>query len=403
MGNNLGIVALVVGRRARTSFRSPQEISMQSHPNPDLDVGADARPRWNSAAHRRHGFHNLHRISRYVQSYRAGAVLDLALEADLAIPQREDVARLTASPWFSGMVIARGNRVLYERRAPDFGADQPHSVQSITKTLMNLVIGQLASEGRLSLSETVGDCLPWIGPGFAAATLQDVMNMNVVHDYDEDYLNPNASVFLHEAATGMRLPTGPEPANKAFLATIGLGPNATDTINRTGAYLYRSANTDVLAAVAEARGGKPMAAWLADIADAAGVEGALHMATDRTGFPFMNGGMCITARDLARYGLLLARRGAGVNGGQVGDPAFFDTTLQGGIPMAAPRASLRYSNQINTDGVWIGHGGYGGQYLLVDMKTGTVGVYLSVLQDANGYDAAFYPPVITMLAEICAA
>jgi len=376
---------------------------MQSHPNPDLAVGADARPRWNSAPHRRHGFHNLHRISRYVQSFRAGAVHDLALSADLAIPQREDVARLTASPWFSALVIARGNRVLYERHAPDFPPDQPHSVQSITKTLMNLVIGQLAAEGRLSLTETVGDCLPWIGPGFAGATLQDVMNMNVVHDYDEDYLNPAASVFLHEAATGMRLPTGPEPTNKEFLATVRLGPNAPDTINRTGAYLYRSANTDVLAAVAEARGGRPMAAWLADIADAAGVAGALHMATDRTGFPFMNGGMCVTARDLARYGLLLARRGRGVNGAQIGDPSFFDITLQGGIPMSPPRGHLRYSHQTNTNGRWLGHGGYGGQYLLVDMATGAVGVYLSVLQDEHGYDAAFYPPVIAMLAEICAA
>jgi len=377
-------------------------MTMQ-HPNPDLAVGADARPRWNSAPHRRHGFHNLHRISRYVQSYRAGSVHDLALSADLSIPQRADVAHLTASPWFSAMVIARGNRVLYERYAPDFAPDQPHSVQSITKTLMNLVIGQLAAQGKLALSETVADCLPWIGPGFATATLQDVMNMNVVHDYDEDYANPAASVFLHEAATGMRLPPAgtPEPTNQQFLATIGLGPKATDTINRSGTYLYRSANTDVLAAVAEARGGRPMGAWLADIADAAGMAGALHMATDRTGFPFMNGGMCVTARDLARYALLLARRGEGV-AGQIGDPAFFDATLTGGIPMSAPRGHLRYSNQTNTNGHWLGHGGYGGQYMLADLDTGIVGVYMSVLQDENGFDAAFYPPVIQMLTQICA-
>jgi len=373
------------------------------HPNPDLSVGADARPRWNSAPHRRHGFHNLHRISRYVQSYRAGSVHDLALSADLSIPQRADVAHLTASPWFSAMVIARGNRVLYERYAPDFAPDQPHSVQSITKTLMNLVIGQLAAQGKLALSETVADCLPWIGPGFATATLQDVMNMNVVHDYDEDYANPAASVFLHEAATGMRLPPAgtPEPTNQQFLATIGLGPEATDTINRSGTYLYRSANTDVLAAVAEARGGRPMGAWLADIADAAGMAGALHMATDRTGFPFMNGGMCVTARDLARYALLLARRGEGV-AGQIGDPAFFDATLTGGILMSAPYGHLRYSNQTDTNGRWLGHGGYGGQFMLADLDTGIVGVYMSVLQDENGYDAAFYPPVIQMLTQICA-
>jgi len=156
-----------------------------------------------------------------------------------------------------------------------------------------------------------------------------------------------------------------------------------------------------MAAVAEARGGRPMGAWLADIADAAGMAGALHMATDRTGFPFMNGGMCVTARDLARYALLLARRGEGV-AGQIGDPAFFDATLTGGILMSAPYGHLRYSNQTDTNGRWLGHGGYGGQFMLADLDTGIVGVYMSVLQDENGYDAAFYPPVIQMLTQICA-
>ncbi|OYU20293.1 MAG: hypothetical protein CFE34_00925 [Rhodobacteraceae bacterium PARR1] len=195
-----------------------------------------------------------------MQAFRSSTVLDLSLAADLSIAQRSDVAQLTATPWFSAMVIDRGNRVLYERYAPDFRSDQPHSVQSITKTLMNLTIGQLAAEKRLSLAETVGDCLPWIGPGFHSATLQDVMNMNVVHDYDEDYLNPHASCFLHEAAAGMRLPKGAEITNKEFLATENLSPGAGDTINRSGTSLYRSANTDVLAAVAEARGVRPMAA-----------------------------------------------------------------------------------------------------------------------------------------------
>ena len=38
-------------------------------------------------------------------------------------------------------------------------------------------------------------------------------------------------------AQGQRPPIGPEPSNKQFLATARLGPNAPDTINRTGAYL----------------------------------------------------------------------------------------------------------------------------------------------------------------------
>lgn len=375
---------------------------MTTHPNPDLAVGADARPRWNSAPHRRHGFHNLHRLTRYAQSFRAGQVFDLRLSADLSIAARPDVCRLTASPWFSALVVTEGNRLLYESYAADFGPDQPHSIMSISKMSVNLILGRLWQERRVDLSKPVAHYLPWIGAGYTAASLQDVLIMNVRNGYDEDYHNPHAMVFAHEAATGMRLPPGPEETNRDFLARIGLAPGATDTVNPTGLCDYKSANTDVLAAVIEAVGGRPVASWLADLADAAGVEGALHVTTDRTGFPLLNGGICLTARDLARYGAIFARMGQGVDGRDFGSAPFLQATLSGGIPMPAPRSQLRYSNQTNTNGHWLGHGGYGGQYLLANPETGRVACFLSVLQDEDGYDSAYYPPIIAMLAEICA-
>lgn len=377
-------------------------MTPQTHPNPDLAVGADRRPRWNSAPHRRHGFHNLHKLARYAQSYRAAQVLDLRLAADLAIPQREDVRRVTGLPWFSAMVVTEGNRLLYESYAPDFGPDCPHSIMSISKMSTNLIVGRLWEDGKLRLDETIGAILPWIGAGYRNATVQDVLNMNVQNGYDEDYSNPDTTAFLHEAASGMRLPTGPEPSNREFIAAVGLAPGAEDTINRSGSYLYKSANTDVLAFAAEARGGRAMGQWLADLADAAGVEGALHAATDRQGFPLLNGGICLTARDLCRYGAVIARMGRGVGGRQFGSDAFLRATQAQGIAMAPPRQHLRYSNQTNTNGVWLGHGGYGGQYLLANPDTGRVACFLSVLDDEDGYSAAYYPPIIAMLAEICA-
>ena len=79
----------------------------KTHANPDLVAGESHRPHWNEPENRRHGFHNLHRIARYGQSYRAGSVLQLETAADLAIARRDDVARHCASPWFSAMVVAR--------------------------------------------------------------------------------------------------------------------------------------------------------------------------------------------------------------------------------------------------------------------------------------------------------
>ena len=377
---------------------------MTLQPNPDLTVGADHKPRWNSADGRRHGFHNLHRIARYVQSFRAADVLSLHRDTDVALAARPDVARLTGLPFFSAMVVLRGDRVLFERYAPDFGPDQPHSIMSLSKTTMMLIIGRLVAEGRIDLAAPVDRYLPWVGPGYATASVQDVLNMNVDNDYVEDYADPLCTAFLHEAATGLRLP-GPgqaEMTSKQFLATVGLAPGRSDTVNATGLCMYRSANTDILAAIAEAVGG-PLAARLADIADAAGLEGSLHVATDRSGFPCLNGGLCLTARDLARYGLLLARGGIGVAGQKVGSPAFLQATLTGGVAMPAPRGHLRYSNQTNTDGRWIGHGGYGGQYLVADPVTGTAAVFLSVLDNADGYLSSYYPPIISLLAEAATA
>jgi CubicO group peptidase (beta-lactamase class C family) len=374
----------------------------RSHPNPDLSVGEDRRPRWNSAPFRRQGFHNLHLLTRYAQSFRASRVLELRPSTDLAIPQRADVQRLTALPWFSGMAVTQGNRLLYQSYAPDFGPDQPHSIMSISKMSTNLIIGHLWEDGKLGLDEKVGEILPWIGEGYHQAALQDLLNMNVKNAYDEDYSNPDAAVFLHEAATGMRLPSGPEPLNRDFLAGIGLAPGARDTVNDTGLCLYKSANTDVLSLVVEARGGRAMGHWLADLADAAGLEGALHVATDRQGFPLLNGGICLTARDLCRYGAIFARMGLGIDGRPFGSAKFLKQTQAGGIRLAPPRQHLRYSNQTNTDGVWLGHGGYGGQYLVANPATGRVACFLSVLDDESGYDAAYFPPIIAMLAEICA-
>ena len=80
--------------------------------------------------------------------------------------------------------------------------------------------------------------------------------------------------------------------------------------------------------------------------------------------------------------------------------AFLRATQAGGIAMPAPRGHLRYSNQTNTDGVWFGHGGYGGQYMVANPDTGRVAVFLSVLQDEDGYDSDYYPPIIAMLAAL---
>ena len=341
----------------------------------------------------------MHTVFRYSLGIRAPEVLRLGKIVDRRIGDLESVRRLTGTAHFSGMVVARDGAILFERYAPDFGPDQPHSVQSITKTTMSLVVGRLVERGQIELDREVRHYLPDIGSGYAGATVQDVLDMNVTNDYSEDYSDPFASVFLHEAAMGWRLPgaDGLEITNREYIRGI----KSEDVANRTGRVQYKSANTDVIGEIAERVSGRPLRDMLIDIVEAAGLEGTFHIGTDRAGTPIVNGGACLTARDLARYALLFVRGGRGVGGKEVGSRAFIETTrTRPGVPYGPPRDWQRYSNHTVTDGQCVGHGGYGGQYMLANPDTGVVVVFFSVLENADAYDAAYSAEVIRMAEEI---
>jgi CubicO group peptidase (beta-lactamase class C family) len=106
----------------------------------------------------------------------------------------------------------------------------------------------------------------------------------------------------------------------------------------------------------------------------------------------VEGGACLTARDLARYFSIFVRRGRGIAGERVGSAAFIEQTLSAGIPMPKPRDRIRYSNHMNVLGRSLGHAGWGGQYALANLDTGTIGIFFSVLENQHatsrgeGYD-----------------
>ncbi|PAQ08300.1 serine hydrolase [Mesorhizobium temperatum] len=117
----------------------------------------------------------------------------------------------------------------------------------------------------------------------------------------------------------------------------------------------------------------------------------------------MGGAACLTARDLARHGLLFARKGEGVEGRRVGDAAFIEETRRNPGPVySKTRDWTYYSRQVNTDGTFLGHGGYGGQFMLANPDTGTVVVYFGVLENKSAFDRAFSDPLVKMMAELAA-
>lgn len=371
--------------------------ALVTEPNPDLAVNDAGRPFWNMPENRRWGWHNMHRIARYGLSLRSRDVLRLHRDIDLRIADLPAVARLTGMDCFSAMAVVRGDRLLFERYAPDFGPGRPHSIMSVTKMLVNLIIGRLIDEGRIDLSGRIKDHLPEIGSGYAEATLGDVLQMNVVNDYGEDSRDPMSKAFVHHIAKGLRLPREDQSdlTNREFLCAI----ESDDIANPAGEVLYKSANSCVAGWVAERASGRLLTQHIIDIVEAAGLEDTFYISTDRAGVPSLGGGASMSARDLVRLGLIFVRGGKGIHGEAVGSRAFIDASRNlPGPHFPAPREWMKYGYHVMTNGRWVGHGGYAGQYMLANPETGIVVAFLGAVENERGTDIG-YATDITLMAE----
>lgn len=374
---------------------------VQSEPNRDLELSGSNYPRWETPDARRDGWHRLSDIVRWGITIRAPRVRPLLKRIDHRIGRLDGVRTLTSGAAFSGIVVLKDGLIAHEVYAPDFGPTQRHSMQSVSKTTATLIIGKLVEDGFIDLGATVDRYLPEIGSGYAAATVQQVLDMNVLNDYTEDYADSEASVFVQEATHGWRLPR-PGVADltlREFLTTI----ESADIANPTGEMTYKSANTDVLGWIAERVSGRSLRDHLIDIAEAAGIESTMFVSTDREFTPVIDGGIAMTTRDLARYGLLLLNGGVGIDGQTVGSNAFIEAAKSNRGTWSKQRdLEFRYSNQLETNGRWIGHSGWGGQWLHVDQDAGVVVAFFSVLENDSAWDPDYWVDIVHMAEDISA-
>ena len=373
-------------------------MMLPSHPNPALTVGDDNKQGWNQPHQRRVGFHNAHLLFRRTLMVRSRRVLTLSDRPDALIAARIAETGLTTHPAFSALVVAQGTDCLFQAAAPDFAPDRAHSVQSISKMHIHLIIGELLADGRLGAGDCIGDLMPWIGSAYATARVQDLLDMNLENDFSEDYSNPQADCFQEEEALGWRLPKNdaPEQTLRDFVASLA-GPCS---VNTSGYAQYKSANTDVLTLIAARF--VDLQRHVEVIADAVGYEGAFHISLSPEHLPAFSGGGCLSARDLARFGLLLTRKGRAVYGTSVGSADLLQRSLSGaGTLLGRKRGPIRYCNHLMTNGRWLGHAGYGGQFLMADMQSGRVAAFLSVLENQSGYDDEYMSRVIAGLESIC--
>ena len=175
-------------------------------PNPDLTVGENNKQRWNQARYRRHGFHNANILFRRALMVRSREILVLRPCETPSISISPDLQGLMSHPAFSALCCIHEDEIVLEASADDFSTTRPHSIQSISKLHVHLIVGRLIEQGVLSLDTKVSDYLPDIGTGYANVPVQRLLDMSVNNNFSEDYFDPNSDCFNEEIALGWRLP-----------------------------------------------------------------------------------------------------------------------------------------------------------------------------------------------------
>jgi CubicO group peptidase (beta-lactamase class C family) len=213
-----------------------------------------------------------------------------------------------------GFLVMQRGRILAEWYDGSLTPSKPHIIFSVSKSVTGTLTGVLAEEGRLDPEALVTRYIPEAaGSAYGDCTVRHVLDMTVSTDFVEDYLDPHGDFARYRIATGWN-PVDPAKATdlRSFLVTMRRGKAA-----HGENYHYVSPNSDLMGWILERACGRAYAELLSEaLWQPMGAEFEAYTAVDRLGAARPAGGICVTLRDLARFGEMMRNRGV-ANGRQV--------------------------------------------------------------------------------------
>ena len=278
----------------------------------------------------------------------------------------------------TGLLIARGDTILYERYRYGRTPEDRFLSQSMAKTLTGLLVGIALHEGKIrSIDDVAATYVPELaGTEYGATPIRHLLRMSSGVAYLEDYSGKDDSAKLGRMLFPREAP-GAVAAVKQF---------NTRTAKPGARFYYSGAETEVLGLVVARSAGTTLSNYLSEAIWAPmGMEAPGGWAVDSTGQETAFCCYVATLRDWARIGLMLAHDGLW-NGRQIVPRQWvIDSTTVGG-------ATTSYGNQVwlvtppaNEPGRRVfSLIGIHGQRVYVDAKTKTVLVQTAVYLPANG-------------------
>jgi CubicO group peptidase (beta-lactamase class C family) len=274
------------------------------------------------------------------------------------------------------IALHRGGIVLEEYRR-GMRDDDVHLLQSVSKSITGVLAGVLVERGALAPEDQVTEHVPELeGSGFDGASVRDLLDMRAGTRFDETYSDPDSDIRASEAQFGWAPGQRPAANAVAYLRTLS------NHRAHGGRFEYRSILTDLLGLVLERAAGRPFAEALGEELWAPlGAETDAYVTVDAEGFPVADGGICVSLRDLARFGRMVAAGGV-ADGRRIVAAEWLNDTLGGGEDSreafaqdehSADMPGGHYRNQwwVPGDGTLLGLGIHG-QFLFVDPGSDTV-------------------------------
>jgi CubicO group peptidase (beta-lactamase class C family) len=244
------------------------------------------------------------------------------------------VGEVLADTFTDAYLVLQDGELVTEWYGHSGAPDRAHALMSVSKSVLGCVAAVLIDRGQLDAEREITGYVPELAAsGYAGATVRHVLDMRSGVRFTEEYANPQADIRRLDEWVGWqagRRESEPRGLYR-FLTTLQAeAPHG-------ARFLYRSAESDVLGWVCERAAGKPMAGLMSALLWAPmGAGYDARLLHDGLGAAVHDGGLCATARDVARFGQML------LGGGAVPDGA-------GGTRRVVPPRWLRQGWAVDSD------------------------------------------------------
>ena len=289
-----------------------------------------------------------------------------------------------------GCIVLHAGKIVFEKY-PTSHPDDLHLAMSVGKAFVATALALLEDEGKIDLEKPVEYYLPELkGSGWQGVRLRDVADMRSGMEGEETsndaYRNPAHKEFQYEATHGWQPRTAPNLPDAVrrgdllgFLATLKRVRNPGETRAYTGT------NTAVLGEVISRVTGQSLADVISErIWSKIGAEHDAVLAVNERGFPVAAGGMCMTLRDLARFGMAFTKRPPSLEQGIIPErivDRFFNS--RGGSVDQKGMLPLTYQWDFVSNQHELAKGGWAGQLLYINRDKDVVVAYSGTNQTAD--------------------